>query len=197
MSKSYIKKIKLSYIEGWINKRLKRNVISIGFDVSTYSTGIAILRTTDTYLILEQTHIIKVPKLAKFATTKQMLDNINLFLSQLEDFKKEVSKKHTLNINRIEDCFLRRNVKTLKALARYGILVYGKFRDISKDIDLIMPISARKKIGFKKSSKLVKGTYLKKEIINYINMLLGTKIEKDDIADGIVLALGGLIEEGE
>ena len=147
--------------------------------------------------MLFRSHIIKVPKLAKFATTKQMLDNINLFLSQLEDFKKEVSKKHTLNINRIEDCFLRRNVKTLKALARYGILVYGKFRDISKDIDLIMPISARKKIGFKKSSKLVKGTYLKKEIINYINMLLGTKIEKDDIADGIVLALGGLIEEGE
>ncbi len=194
MSKSYIKKIKLSYIEGWINKRLKRNVISIGFDVATYSTGVAILRTTDSYLIVEQVHIIKVPKLPKNATTKQMLNNVNLFLSQLDALKQEISKKYFLNINRIEDCFMLKNVKSLKALARYGILAYDRFKNISKDIDLIMPLSARSKVGFKKSQVGVSGIKLKKEIMNYINGLLGTKIKEHDISDAIVLALGGLIK---
>jgi len=121
MTKSkYIKKIKLRDIEEYIGRYLKRNVVSIGFDVATRNTGVAIIRTTDTYLILEQLHLIKCPKLPKDATTKQMLSNVNLFLSQLDAFKQEITTKYFLNINRIEDCFFQKNPKTLKALARYG-----------------------------------------------------------------------------
>jgi len=64
--------------------------------------------------------------------------------------------------------------------------------DISNDIDLITPLSARSKVDFKKSSKKIKGKYLKKEILNYINGLLGTKITDDNEGDAVVLALGGL-----
>lgn len=195
--KNYIKKIKLETVEALIGENLKPHSVSIGFDVSMYSTGIAIIRTTDIYLIVEKVHKIKVPKLAKYATTKQRLDNVNLFLSQLDDFKREVAKEYTLDINRIEDCFMGQNVKTLKALARYGILVYDRFRSISKDVDMILPTPARSKIHFKKSGKKVKGDKLKKEIMNHVNTILDTNIKETDIADAVVLALAGLVLEGE
>ncbi len=190
----YIKKVKLIDIQNWIGKPITRNVVSIGFDVASYDTGIVIMRTTDVSLILEQFHLIQVPKLPKNATTKQMLSNLNLFLSQLEAFKQEVSKKYTLNINRIEDCFFKFNPKTLKVLARYGILVYDRFKDISNDIDFITPTSSRSRINFKISRKGIKGKYLKKEILSYINGLFGTEITNDNLGDGCVLALGGLIK---
>lgn len=195
MNKNYIKKIKLETVEAIIGENLKPHMVSIGFDVSMYSTGIAIIRTTDTYLIVERVHIIKVPKLAKHATTKQRLDNVNLFLTQLDSFKQEVAKAYTLDINRIEDCFMGQNVKVLKALARYGILVYDRFRSISKDVDMILPVPARSKIHFKKSGKKIKGDKLKKEIMEYINTILDIDIKKTDIADALVLALAGLVLE--
>jgi len=188
MSKSYIKKIKLSYIEGWINKTLKRNTISIGWDVAMRETGISVIRTTNNSLILEQTLKISVPKNIK------LLDSIDLFISQLQNFKNKISKKYKIDINVIEDCFFLKNVLTLKALSRFGVLIYTNFKDVSKETIFIMPTTARSRIGFKKSGKGIKGKYLKKEIMDYINGLLGTKIKDDDISDSIVLALGGLIE---
>ncbi len=189
MSKSYIKKIKLAHIEGWINKRLKRNIISIGWDVSMHNTGIAVIRTTDTYLVLELTHKIIVPHKIP------LLDSVDLFVEQLEDFKRIINQKYKLDKSIIEDCFFGKNVKTLKSLARFSILIYDRFRNMAKTSMLILPMSARNKVGFKKSGKGIKGKYLKKEIMNYINGLLGTKIKDDDIADSVVLALCGLIEE--
>jgi Holliday junction resolvasome RuvABC endonuclease subunit len=188
MPKSYIKKIKLSYIEGWINKRLKRNIISIGWDVSMHNTGIAIIRTTDTYLVLELTHKMTVPK------KTSLLDGVDLFVEQLEDFKRKVSQRYKLDKSIIEDCFFGSNVKTLKCLARFSILIYDRFKNLTKNSILVLPMSARSKIGFKKSHKGIKGKYLKKEILAYINSLLQTKIKDDDIGDAIVLAIGGLIE---
>ena len=109
--------------------------------------------------------------------------------------KNKISKQYKIDKNVIEDCFFFRNVSTLKALARFGVLIYTNFKDISKETVFIMPTTARSRIGFKKSGKDIKGKYLKKEIMNYINGLLGTKIEDDDISDSIVLALCGLVEE--
>lgn len=182
--------IKLSKLETAIGLKLKRNTITIGFDVSMHHTGIAILRTTDKSLVLERTQRIDVPN------KNELLDAVDLFLEQLEDFKKEVSKKYKLDINNIEDCFFGSNVLTLKCLARFSILVYDRFRGISKVTKLILPTRARTLINFKKSSKKVKGQALKNEIISYINKILNTKYRpKDtDIVDAIVLALTGLIK---
>lgn len=191
MAKSYIKKIQLSNIETWIGKNLKRNTIVIGWDVAMRETGIAVMRTTNNSLILEQTLKISVPKNIK------LLDSIDLFLSQLQNFKNKISKQYKIDKNVIEDCFFLRNVNTLKALARFGVLIYTNFKDVSKETIFIMPTTARSRIEFKKSGKGIKGKYLKKEIMNYINGLLGTKIKDNDIADAVVLALCGLIEEGE
>ena len=180
--------IKLKKIEKDLGIKLKRNTISIGFDVSVHSTGIAIIRTTDNTLIIDRTHKITVPHKV------ELFDAVDLFLEQLGEFKKEVSKKYKLDINIIEDCFFGSNVKTLKSLARFSILVYVKMKNISKVTKMMLPNSARSIIGFKKSSKKIKGHALKKEIISYINIILHTKYRpKDsDMADACVLALSGL-----
>jgi len=191
----YIKKIKINTVEDFLGKSLKFNKIVIGFDVAQHITGIAIIRTTNNYFILEKINKIETPKLPKKATSRQVLDNIDLFISQLDEFKNEISKNYKLDINRIEDCFFGKNVRTLKSLARASVLVYDRFRNISTDIDFILPNSARSKINYKKSKKKLSGIYLKKDILNYINTALDTKLKDYDIADGIVLALSGLVEE--
>ncbi len=182
---NYLSKVKLSTVEEALDVKFQTNIISIGFDTAVYHTGIAIVRTTDHYLIVERLHKIEVPK--NFSD----LDKIDLFLSQLDDFKHQVSSKYKFDINTVEDCFFGRNVVTLKALARYGILVYDHFRDICKQSKLELPNTARKKINFKKSDKKIKGVKLKKEIIEYMNNALNLTITNSDEADALVLALSG------
>ena len=193
----YIKKINKEKVEIFLGVKLKPNKIAIGFDVAQHVTGIAVIRTTDAYVVLEKIHTISVPKLPKKASTRQMLNGFDLFLAQLEDFKQEVSRKYKIDINRIENCFFGRNVKTLKALARSSILVYDRFKGISTDIDLILPTSARSKINFKKSGAGIKGPKLKAEIVDYVNRTLDIKLKykQDNEADAIVIALSGLSEK--
>ena len=187
MSKNYIKKIKKSDIEDYLGIQIEPNKISIGWDVAMHATGIAIIRTTDTYLILDQVHKITVPK------NVDLLDGIDLFIAQLEDFKQKVAQKYKVDVNIIEDCWMGQNVTTLKVLARFSILVYDRFKNITTKSQLVLPTSARSKIKFKKSNEGIKGTKLKKEILKYVNFLLETKIEDYDVADAAVLALGGVI----
>ncbi len=186
-----IKKIKIKTVETFLDIHLKHNCISTGFDVSVRSTGIAVVRTTDTYLIIDKIHKITIPKNVK------QIDALDLFINQLNEFAMEMSKKYKIDINIIEDCYMGRNVNTLKALARHSVLVYDKFKGLARKQEFMLPTVARSRINFKKSSKLIKGHALKKELIEYVNIALGLKLKpKDtDIADAIVLALAGLREE--
>lgn len=186
--KDYIKKINLDTVEAELGTcSLECNKVVMGADVSMHNTGLAVIRTTDKYLVLEQTHKIIVPR------GIELLKGVDLFLDQLDDFKRGITQKYKLDANIIEDCFFGSNVNTLKALARFGILVYDRLRGISSKTKLVLPTRARNLINFKKSGKAIKGTKLKKEIINYVNVLLGTEIKDTDIADAVVLALSGLV----
>ena len=78
-------------------------------------------------------------------------------------------QKYVIDFSIIEDCFFGQNVNTLKALARFGILIYDRFRGISKQITFLLPSPARSKIKFKKSAKNIKGQALKKEISSIIH----------------------------
>jgi len=195
MSKSYIKKIKLETIETWIGKNLKRNVIVIGADTAVYHTAFAVIRTTDTYLILEEIQKIEVPKLSKKSTIKHVLDNVDLFTEQLDNLKNLFAQKYKFDYTQIENCFYSFSVKTTKLLAYNGILTYDRLKRISNNATLIMPQSARSIVGFKKS-KNAKGSQLKQEVVDYINNILDLKLKlKDnDQADSIMLALSGIIE---
>ncbi|MHA1437926.1 MAG: crossover junction endodeoxyribonuclease RuvC [Promethearchaeota archaeon] len=185
---AYIKKIAINKIEKTINRTINQNTISMGWDVAQHATGVAIIRTTDKYIYLDKIYKITVPKKI------QNKDSIDLFLEQLEDITRDISKTYKLDVNMIEDCFFGSNVKTLKTLARFSVLVYDRLRNLTKISIFIMPSSARSKIRFKKSKKGVSGDKLKKEILNYINELLQITLKDHDIADGIGLALAGVIK---
>lgn len=189
------KQIPITRIQNFFGFIIKKNTIGLGFDVAQHHTGIVILKTTDTNVIIEKTHKINVPKLPQNATNRQLLDSVNIFIDQLDSFKNETVQKYNINVIRVEDCFFGSNVKTLKALARSSILVYDRFKTIVSDIDFILPQSARNIIGFKKVDKEAKGEKLKKEIMAYINSALGTNIDDHDICDALILAICGLVRE--
>ena len=192
---SYIKKIKLSNVEEFLRIKLKRNFISIGADTASYHTAFAIIRTTDSYLILESLEKIEVPKLSKKDKMEKVLTNIDLYTEQLDDLKNKWSQKYKFDEAQIEDCYYRFSIQTMKLLAYNGILTYDRLKRISNNATLIMPQSARSIVGFKKS-KNAKGSQLKQEVVDYINNILDLKLKlKDnDQADSIMLALSGIIE---
>lgn len=182
-------KIQIKHIEEFFKIKLNKNSTVLGVDVSMYSTGLALLRTTDNYLMIEKLEVIKVPK------SKNFLESANSFLEQLDSIKRDIISKHTLNKTVIEDCFFGSNVNTLKALARFGILTYERFRGCSHECRFLLPTSARKTINFQKTDKKAKGEILKKEIVYYINkgFKLKLKTRENDKADALVLALSGMV----
>jgi len=182
-----IKTIKIKKIELLTGLKLKRNYISIGFDTAVHSTGIAVTRTTEDSIIVDLLQKIEVP------ADKNILNSVDLFLSQLDELKQTISHKYKLNINIMEDCFFGSNVNTLKSLARFGILIYDRFRGISEVSKFVLPNTARNKLKFKKSGVSIKGPKLKREVMNYVNMMLNTDINDSDLADALVLALYGLV----
>jgi len=184
-------KLNLKRIEEFFKIKLTQNLVSLGVDVSMYSTGIALLRTTDKYLIIEKLDVIVVPK------SKNFLQSADSFLEQVDSIKRDIISKHNIDRVIIEDCFFGNNILTLKSLARFGILVYERFRGCSNECHFELPTSARRMINFKKTNKKAKGHALKKEIIHYINtgLQLKLKINDADKADALALALTGLIYE--
>ena len=184
----YIKKISKVTVEKTLGVKLQPNMICMGVDVAEHNTGIAIIRTTDSSVILDSLYKIKVPQKV------QIMDAIDLFIDQVERIKEEISQRYKLDKNMIEDCFFLKNVNTLKYLARFSALVYDRFRGIVKKSHFMLPTSARSKVNFKKSSKLVKGKDLKKELVAYANKALSINVTDNDEADAIILALAGLVE---
>lgn len=193
---NYIKKLSIKTVESFIDKKLKKDKISIGADTATYHTAFAVLRTTGDYLVIEELHKIEVPKLAKKSTVKSLLNNLDLYCEQLDSLKNKLSQKYKFDYTQIEDCFYSFSVKTTKMLAYNSILTYDRLKRISNNTTLMMPNSARSLVGFKKSKKAT-GQQLKKEIVEYVNNALGLelKVKDNDQADSLVLALAGLIGE--
>jgi len=192
-----IKKIKLSTVESFFEIELKKNFISIGADTATYHTAFAIIRTTDSYLILEAFEKILVPKLAKKEKIERILNNVDLFTEQLDDLKNKWSQKYKFDKAVIEDCFYSFSIQTMKLLSYNGILTYDRLKRISNNSTIINATSVRAKIKFKKSKKKLTRPKLKEEIINYINAGLNIDLlpTENDKADAVVLALAGLIKE--
>lgn len=181
-----LKKTKLSRVATLTGSTLQKNVTIIAFDTSFHSTGIAIVRTTDEYLILEETAKLVVKD------DVDILKGLDIFVDQLERYKETIVSKYNIDFCIIEDTFFGNNILVLKNLVRFGTLVYDRMRKIVSKTYLIMPSTARKDVGFKKTAKGVTGPKLKKEIMKYVSELLEHEIYDNDIADAIVLAISGL-----
>lgn len=194
-----IKKIKLKTVEERLGKELKKNTISLGVDPSVHSTGLALIRTTEDYLIIDHFEKLTIPKEVKGE------DAIDLFTEQMDNYKNKLSQKYKIDITIVEDCFLQISPKiggkmgffvtTLKALRAHGILSYDRLKRVSRVTKFKYPKSARKIVGF--NSGKLKGTLLKKEIIKFINLIfdLELKMKENDIADALMLASVGLIKD--
>lgn len=184
-----VKKIKLTTVEDYLDRNLKRNSTVLGFDVSVHSTGIAMIRTTDTSLIIDHTHKLITPKDAIAEKAE------DIFISQLDAYKNKVSQKFSIDTVVIEDCFFGMNVKITKALARCSGLTRDRFKSISNECYYRYPKAARKLIGMNPGK--LKAHQLKKFIVEFINDGLGLtlKVKDNDIADALVLVLGGLVTE--
>lgn len=189
--KEYIKKIKIDRVSAELEVDLSINKVVLGVDVAMHNTGLAVIKTTSDYLILDILHNIIVPK------NVDLLTGVDLFLSQLGEFKQTIAQKYKLDKMIIEDCHLKFNVQVLKTLSRFGILVYREMKDITIKSELMPPTRARNLVNFSKSSKEIKGSKLKKEIINYINNALQVNIKDDNLSDAIILALSGLVIKDE
>ena len=188
----YIKKIKKETVEKTLGVEIEANKVSMGVDVAQKNTGIAIISTTESYIVVELTHVIKLPVLKKEDKNKVevLLERVDLFCEQLDDFKQTIAQKYHLDENTIEDCFLSQNPSTFKTLARCGILVYDRFRHITAHSDLQLPSQWRKIIGFKPPKK----KKLKLEVIDYIKKILEIEAElTEDEWEAVGISLSALV----
>ena len=199
-------KLNIVSIEKKLNKRIRRNCISIGFDVAERFTGICILKVTEKEIIIESLEKIETnPKDDSF----HRADN---FINSLTKFQQEISKYNEFKILTIEDCYFGMNPETLKHLARFSILVYRELKNSCNAWYLLLPMSARSIIGFnqRKQEKLgnikphilTRGKNKGKEkkiackdlVHDYLKTDFGVVIEDKDEADAFVLSLAGILK---
>lgn len=175
--------LSIKKLEKLTKKEITNNITVLGVDVAEYKTGICLLQSDKKE--------IKIIKVFKINTDKKLtfFENIDLFLKEGDKIYQYL-KENNIKLDKliIEDCFFGKNIKTLKNLARFSILIYIIFRDLTKETIFILPTQSRNLIGYHG-----KGKDVKKEIIKYMNMLFNTKYEDSDICDSIVLGLAGLL----
>ena len=184
-----MKKYNIKKIEQKIDRKLKRNTLVIAFDSSAHATGVSILKTLKDTLIIKKTQKLIVPK------NIIGLDAVDLFTEQIDKLKEEVSQLYKFDYNVIENCYIGINPKTGIWLARIGILIYDRFKSLSKENILIYPQSARASIRFKRSDKKIKGKKLKQELIDHLNNILNSKFDDSDICDSLILGLSILVDK--
>jgi len=199
-------KLLIKDIEKKLNKRIRKNSISIGFDVAEHYTGICILKSDEKNVVIEDLQKIETnPK-------DDIKNRMSYFIGALEKFKQQLTKYKEYKIIEIEDSWFGRNVNTLKSLTRFATLIWMAFYKECDYLEFIMPISARSQIGFNKNKQLkkteiklekftrgknegkVKKVDIKKLVMEYLKQAFNVDIKDNDEADGFVLALCGLLK---
>ncbi|MHA2013318.1 MAG: crossover junction endodeoxyribonuclease RuvC [Candidatus Helarchaeota archaeon] len=170
-------KIKIKDLEKKLGYKIKKNFISVGFDCAT-TTGVGIISTTKTYAIIDWT-------LIKFETNNKQ----ELYKRMYQEFKKCISPDTDCCV--VEDVFFGMNPDTTIKLSRFGGLVLANAIDKKVHFETIGAKSARAKL-FKLDYKKYKGKS-KQAVADYLKKL-GIKIEEDNVADGLILAILGVID---
>lgn len=182
-------KILISKIEKKLNKKVKINYLSIGFDVAEIHTGICLLQTDSEYLYIKELDKININK------DLDIISKMEEFLKQIKNLAIKYNKyKSNKKVVVIEDSWLKKNPWTFKILCRFSTLVYTVFREIINYQYFMQAITARSRIGFKKIENDKK---IKIQVKDYIKDKLELVFEDDDLLDGFVLALAGLIIKEE
>lgn len=191
-------KWKIKDIEEKINKKIRLNTLSIGFDVAEYNTGIYILKTDNKYIHEIKGLNIIIPKNVKHTIN----DRLEMFDKEITKFSKKLKSK-LYKIAIIEDCHLQYyyNVKTkkkmpqvwvLKILARFETLVWKALKNKVDYKFFKQAYHARLKIGFKKDKS--KSKKVKEQVSKHIEKIFDLKIEEGNQVDAFVLALCALLK---
>lgn len=187
---SLYKKFLIIDIEERLNRVIRKNITVIGVDIAKKNTGICVIKTTNTYL-----HISYFDKIIVKMKGKEVHPCLDAFIEEFELFKARVFSKHKkFDVLIIEDCWLGKNVWTLKMLSKYEVLFYVGFKEYAVDIpDPRQARSARARVGFKKNkeSKLD----IKRQVQAWIQENFNLDIIDADHSDAFILALSGLTEK--
>ena len=185
-------------LEKKLRFNLYKNCYVLGVDLAS-TTGLAVIKTTDKKLELD-THIVKLPSVDKDEDKcDQYVEKIAMMLKWIREFKKGINPKDkTRSILVLENSYLGFNAYTFGQLKMMGGICFAELFDLFNVIEIIFATTARKEIGF--HSQLKKGTPRKEkklELVTFINSILGTEFDSDDICDAIILALAGLKEKDD
>jgi len=199
-------KMKISKLEKKLKKIVRRNCISIGFDVAEAYTGICILEATKTEIIIKKTAVIET------SAKDDHFHRADHYVAALEKFKQEIEKYKQQKIQVIERCFFGRNPETLIHLAHFGILTYILLKKYFDVYYYMGATTARSLIGFNQRKQKAKGN-IKPHIItrgknkgkakkidcktlvhDYLKTDFNLEFKTKDEADAFVLALAGLLK---
>jgi len=174
-------KIKTDQLEAILEKKIKRNTIVMGIDIAT-ECGYCIATSNGSTVTLDYNYI-RFPKDDNFLTYQEMA---NVFT--------KIIKKEQYVV--IEDSFYSRNYKTFKLLSRFGGIVTGicEVKNV-KGYTFKTPSHMRAQVGLKMGQ--AKKGEAKQFVRQWIIDNLDLDIENDNVADGIIIALYGLIDNEE
>lgn len=187
------KKFNLEEVEDVVGASIKKNTLCLGVDVAQIKTGLCLLRTDEKSLYIEGLYTLIAKKQKN--TLHQMVDKFVHEAVQIREQVEKDSKAETkCRILTIEDCWFGKSVWTTKILAKFAVIVYLVFKKwATVSPDPIQPTTARKLIGFKKDKD--DSADVKTQVRAYLDDQFGLKIDDEDLADGFVLALAGLVEK--
>ena len=193
--------ITLNKLEKNLGLKLNRHTFVLGLDTAT-TTGICKLSINSTKVTIE-TSIMKVPTLPKDNADKseKYEEALDALLLMTRDMKNSLNPPVKFNsVLVLEQSFLKFfgawgcNPHTFGYLRAFSGILYSEFYDLFENIKFIYPSACRKSVGFK--SKLEKGTeskLKKQEIVDWVNLATGMKLDDDNESEAVLLALCGAI----
>jgi Holliday junction resolvasome RuvABC endonuclease subunit len=170
-------KLPIKDLELKLGKTLKRNFVSIGIDTAT-TTGIGIISANDKEVEIDWS-------LIKFEANSQ----IELYKQMYYEFQNLIDESVDFVV--VENVFLGMNPDVTIKLARFGGLAMACAINKSVNFATIGASSSRAKL-FTLDRKKYKGKP-KEAVADYLKSI-GIEIDEDNCADGVILALLGIIE---
>jgi len=176
--------IKIKDIEKAIGYKIKKNIVSVGFDTAEVC-GVGFINTTDTHVDIDWEVLI---------FDKSNINNVYRELNH--ESLNILSQKCDICI--IEDTYLKMfgrfpQVNVLKKLTRFGGIILANAINNNVEYAIVGATQARSKFKIK-TTGYGKGNS-KQGVIEWLKNTLGIDLTEDNACDAIVLALLGVCED--
>jgi Holliday junction resolvasome RuvABC endonuclease subunit len=170
-------KLSIKNLESRLGKKIKRNFTSVGVDTATH-TGLGFISVDDKDAEINWS-LISFEANSIQELYKQMYKEFGNFIDK------------SIDVVVVEDVFLGMNPDVTIKLARFGGLAMAQAINNDVPFKTIGAKSARAKL-FKLDQKKYKGR-TKQAVADYLKSI-GIEIDEDNCADGVILAILGIID---